>query len=51
MVALAEDLRQFPDTYHHERAARLGVFPNAISHALSELGVTYKSEKDQKTIQ
>ena len=51
MVALAEDLRQFPDAYYHERAARFGVFSNAIFHALRNLGVTYKSEKDQKTIQ
>lgn len=27
MAALAEDVRQFPAAYHHERAARFGVFP------------------------
>ena len=42
MAALAEDVRQFPDAYHYERAARFGVFPNAIFHALRKLGVTYK---------
>ena len=42
MAALAEDVRQFPDAYHHERAARFGVFPNAIFHALRKLGVTCK---------
>ena len=42
MAALAEDVRQFPDAYLHERAARFGVFPNAIFRALRRLGVTYK---------
>ena len=42
MAALAEDVRQYPDAYLHERAARFGVFPNAIFQALRRLGVTHK---------
>ena len=51
MVALAEDVRTHPEAYLHERAARFGLFPNAIFTALRRLGVTYKSETDQKMIQ
>ncbi len=39
---LAEDVRQFPDAYQYERAARFGVTQKAIWQALGELGVTYK---------
>lgn len=42
MAALAEDVRKHPDAYLHERAARSGVFPNAIFQALRRLGVTHK---------
>ena len=41
-AALARDVRQYPDAYRHERAARFGVAPNAIFQALRKLGVTYK---------
>ena len=41
LAALAEDVRQYPDAFQHERAARFGVFANAIFHALRRLGVTY----------
>ncbi len=39
---LAEDVRQFPDAYQYERAARFGVTQKAIWQALGELGETYK---------
>ena len=42
LVALAQDVRHYPDAYQHERAARFGVAPNAIFQALRKLGVTYK---------
>ena len=42
MIALARDLRAWPDAYHHERAERLGVSARGIGDALKRLGVTYK---------
>lgn len=39
---LAQDVRDFPDAYQYERAARFGVTPKAIWQALRKLGVTYK---------
>ena len=42
LLALAEDVRAYPDAYLHERAARFGVVPNAIFEALRRLGVSYK---------
>ena len=42
LAALAEDVRNHPDAYLHERAARFGVVPNAIFQALRRLGVTHK---------
>lgn len=42
LATLAEDVRDYPDAYLHERAARFGVVPNAIFEALRRLGVTYK---------
>ena len=41
--ALAADLRDYPDAYQRERAARLGVTQNAICYALkNKLRVSYK---------
>lgn len=40
--ALARDVRDHPDAYQYERAARFGVTPKAIWQALRKLGVTYK---------
>lgn len=40
--ALLEDIRQYPDAYHYERAERLHVSPSGICCALKRLGVTYK---------
>jgi len=43
MEALKQDLRDYPDAYQYERAARLGVTQNAICYALkNKLRVTYK---------
>ena len=44
---LAQDVRDHPDAYQHERAARFGVTPKAIWQALRKLGVTFKSEEDR----
>lgn len=42
IVALARDIRTFPDAYHYERAQRLGASRAGICHAMQRLGVTYK---------
>ena len=43
--ALAADLRDYPDAYQYERAARLGVTQNAICYALkNKLWVSYKKD-------
>lgn len=39
---LMQDVRDHPDAYQHERAARFGVTSKAIWQALRKLGVTYK---------
>lgn len=39
---LKNDVEQYPDSYHYERAARLGVSKTGIFNALKSLGVTYK---------
>ena len=40
--ALAHDVRDYPDAYQYERAARLGVTQNAICYALKhKLGMSY----------
>ena len=39
---LAQDIRDFPDAYHYERAARLGVSSTGIFDAMKRIGVTYK---------
>lgn len=44
--ALLHDLKQHPDAYHYERAARLGVSKSGIAAALTRLGVTYKKIPD-----
>lgn len=44
--ALARDVRDHPDDYQYERAARFGVCPKAIWQALRKLGVTYKKSAD-----
>ena len=42
LEALAQDVRDHPDAYQYERAARFGVTPKAIWKALRKLDVTYK---------
>ncbi|MBL8252475.1 MAG: transposase [Candidatus Competibacter sp.] len=43
LAALEQDLRDYPDAYQRERAARLGVTQNAICYALKrKLRVSYK---------
>ena len=39
---LAQDIRDFPDAYHYERAQRLGVSARGICDAMKRIGVTYK---------
>lgn len=39
---LAQDLRERPDDYQYERAARFGVTPKAIWMALKKLDMTHK---------
>lgn len=46
MDALARDVREHPDAYQYERAARLGVSTSAMGSALGRLGVTYKKSAD-----
>ena len=38
MEALEQDVKQYPDAYQYERAARLGVSQRAIGNALKRLG-------------
>lgn len=44
--ALTRDVREHPDAYQYERAARFGVCPKAIWQALRKLSVTYKKSAD-----
>lgn len=41
-IALARDVREYPDAYQAERAKRLGVSEKGIGHALRRMGITYK---------
>jgi transposase len=41
-MALEQDVKQSPDAYQYERAARFGVSQAAIGCALRKLGLTYK---------
>ena len=49
MQALRQDIKDYPDAYLYERAARFGVAVNSIWHGLKKLDVTYK--KSAKTSQ
>jgi Transposase len=42
MIALAADVRLFPDAYQDERAARLGVSKSGIGSALQRMGYSFK---------
>lgn len=37
---LADDVKKFPDSFHHERAERFGVSKNGICAALKRLGIS-----------
>ena len=41
-IALARDVREYPDAYQSERAHRLGVSEKGIGHALRRMGISYK---------
>ena len=42
MIALARDVREYPDAYQAERARRLGVSEKGIGHALRRVDISYK---------
>lgn len=45
MKGLAQDVKDNPDAYPHERARRFGVSPSGIRAALKRLRVTYKKRR------
>ena len=45
-IALARDVREYPDAFQHERAARLGVSQKGIGHALRRMNITYKKNTE-----
>ena len=55
--ALLNDVKEYPDAYHYERARRLNCSKTGIHHALKRLGIsqnkelsTSKSVSDQKRL-
>ena len=42
MDALAEDVKNHPDAYQHERAERLGVCESCVQAALKRLNISHK---------
>ena len=44
MEALKVDITKYPDSYHYERARRLGVGIRTVGDALKRLKVTYKKK-------
>ena len=46
MNALAQDVRNYPEAYHYERAARLGVSRSGICDAMKRIGVTIKKNTE-----
>ena len=44
MEALKIDIKKYPDSYHYERAQRLGVGTRTVGYALKRLNVTYKKK-------
>jgi transposase len=43
---LKKDVEQYPDSYHYERAARLGVSKTHIFNVLKSMGMTYKKNTE-----
>jgi len=46
MEALVNDISENPDSYHYERARRLGVSIRTIGYALKRLQITYKKNAE-----
>jgi len=46
-IALARDVREYPDAYQKERARRLGVSEKGIGHALRRMNITYKKNPEE----
>jgi transposase len=44
MKALEQDVKDNPEAYQYERAARLGVCQRAVGYALERLNVSYKKK-------
>lgn len=44
MEALRKDVKEYPDSYHYERAKRLGVGIRTVGDALKRIKVTYKKK-------
>jgi transposase len=42
--ALAQDVKEHPDSYQYERAARFGVSPQGIAYALKQLKISCKKK-------
>jgi transposase len=41
-IALARDVREYPDAYNRERAIRIGGSAQGIAHALRRMNISYK---------
>ena len=39
---LMQDIKEYPDSYSHERALRLGISASGIRYAMKLLGISYK---------
>jgi transposase len=48
-IALAEDVRLYPDSYQFERAKRLDVSESGICHALRRMNITFKKNTESST--
>lgn len=46
MALLLEDVTTYPDSFHYERAQRLGVSASGIRLALQRLNITYKKNME-----
>ena len=51
MEALKIDIKEYPDSYHYERAGRLGVGIRTVGDALKRLKVTYKKKPNTSEAQ
>ncbi len=40
-IALARDVREYPDAYQAERAKRIGVSEKGVGHALRRMNISY----------